>query len=545
MRLMFATLDRLATSQPTGLRILFATMAVVARADADRWARASYLEGLLGYSPGTFTNNIRQLDEAEEAIDTGAPNRIAEALLYERGMSEAEAKALVGDRDRKLPEALMAGVSKYLPSGKSYRGQDAQDIAQWLLMGISPSTMKPFPQYKGGNMFYFLGTQAPAGLSMGGIARVVRDHAAKKTFDYIRGTTSIDLGLSLSDSGPASQGRGPTEGPESVLEDVLSGESAVSRADYITMAESIFQNPAIMRKLDQAVRQFLGGPGQIAVWEVVKENPNFIQVKGSAQGEPVVGLDQEAAAKEVVKLTGQEISPQAVGKTWRTKVWPAMRTAFRDSDVARALLRNRQIMEIIDEETRRRHNVQQKIRDIRYVGEGVDYGAAGPGMELEPGSVDIPEPAGRSDEYEREMARMRRKYNIPMGVKFASLDEREFQRWVEARNAAVRVAAKWAQARGFPVTITDSREAQVTKNADGTKLAWRLPPREAQMYNRLLAWAKKNWERFRTPRGDLNTDALAEELAHQAGKDWWADDPTHWVYEIAYDVNRLAPSLAT
>lgn len=510
MRLMFATLDRLATVQPTGLRILFATMALVARADTDRWARASYLEGLLGYSPGTFTKNLGALDEAESAIDTGAPNRIAEALLYERGMSEAEAKALVGRRDRKLAEALLAGIQKHLPSGKSLRGQDAEDIAQWIIMGLSPSTMKPFPQYKGGNFFYFLGSRAPRSLSMAGLARVVRDHASNKALDYVRGTTSIDLGPSLSDSGPAERGRGPTEGPESVLEDVLSGESAVPRADYIAMAESIFQNPAIMRKLDQAVRQFLGGPGQIAVWEVVKENPHFILIKGSAQGEPVVGIDQEGAAKEVARLTGEAISPQAVGKTWRTKVWPAMRTAFRDSDVARALLMNRQIMEIIDEETRRRHNLEQKVRNIRYEGEGA---------------------------YDAEMERIRNKYKrdrMPRSpLRFAG--ERETGRYEAVRNAASRIAARWARAQRPAVLEEASRE----------KKAWRLPPREAQMYNRLTAWAKKNWKKFQTPRGDLNTDALAEELAHQAGKDWWADDPTHWVYEIAYDVNRLAPSLAT
>jgi hypothetical protein len=510
-------------------------MAREAALQEDRFARASFIEGMLDYSPGTLlSNNLRQIDEAAEALESGSPNRIVEHLLYERGMDEADAKALLGNRDRKLFEALMAGVRSGMPR-EGVRGIEPLDVLQSLVAGISPITMKRYPQYKGGNVFWFLGSRAPMGTSMAGIARVLKEHGRKKATDVVRGTTRIDLGPSLSDRGPAESGRGQSEDEANVLGDMLSGESAVTRADYVQMAEAIFQNPAIMRILDREVRSYLGGPGQIAVWEGVKNNPHYITVKADRRGEQVIGVDQQGLAEVVAKATGKAISPQAVGKTWRTKVWPAMKLAFQDSDLARALLKNRQIMEIVEEESRRRAPVTEKIRDIRELGDpGPQYGVIHEGpYNLPPDDADVRWDAPkRSPFYEREMEKVRKKYKaLRPGV------------W--ASSSASRVAARHAEARGLPVSITENQEVRRVIALDGTvrlekvgdpetKVAWRLPAREARLYSQLRKWAIDNWERWRTPRGDLDTDEMAEAIAEKGGQR----------LEIAYDVNRMVPSLA-
>ena len=526
MRLMTASsLTRLAGPNPTGIRLLFATMARVANKEADKWARASYVEGLLGYSPGTLLgSNLAPFNEAALALESGEPNRVTEHLLYERSMSEKDARALLGDRDRDLMGALLAGIKSKMPS--AVRGLTPEGVAQAIAMGISPSTLERFPSYKGGNVFHHLGATNKGGVTLGGLTSVLRKHGANAAIDVVRRKELQDGGsLSLSDPALAPVGLSNMDGPEAVLEDILAGDSAVTRADYIEMAESIFKNPAIMRVLDKEVRSYLGGPAQIAVWDVMRNNPQFIAVKGSPQGEPVVGLgDGAGAAREFEKLTGTEVSKQRIGQIWSRKVWPAMREAFRDSNVARTLLRSRQVMEVIDDETRRRHNVEPKMRGIREQGDFEPFGGDGPGRSLSPDSGNYDEwgsPEGRSDFYEKEMARMRSKYRVPAGVKFASS----------------RVALRYAKANNLPRSVLSTLEE------GHEKTAWSLPPREAKAYNQLRKWALANWEQFLNPYGDLDTDDMAEAMARRAGNDDWADDPAHWVYEIAYDVNRLLPSL--
>lgn len=42
------------------------------------------------------------------------------------------------------------------------------------------------------------------------------------------------------------------------------------------------------------------------------------------------------------------------------------------------------------------------------------------------------------------------------------------------------------------------------------------------------------------PRRELNTTQLAENAAHAFDHDEWLDDGTHWVWDIALEVDRRA-----
>jgi hypothetical protein len=366
-----ASLTRLAGPQPTGLRILFASMARVANAEFDRFARISFLEGLLGYRPGSLYRNRGAVDEALDAVVSGVGgNKIADSLLHEKGMSERDAAMLLGRRDTKLREALLAGIRSAMPS-EDIRGLTADGIAQDLSVGTSPLTGEPFPAWKGGNIFWHTGltAQDKTKVSLAGLASILKRRGYQKTIDIVDGTRKEELGSLYLDAPVGDAELGAT------LQDAVSGDSAITRADYVAMYEAVFKSPAIMRIVDKAVKQELGGPAQERVWEAVKRNPHLIILDEDGK----IGIEKGKLAKEIERMFDVSLSGTAVRNAW-LKVWPAMIRAFKDSEVARNLLRNREIMEIIEEETRRRRQDSPKVRGIRFH-DDPGYGRPMPGMK--------------------------------------------------------------------------------------------------------------------------------------------------------------------
>lgn len=65
-----------------------------------------------------------------------------------------------------------------------------------------------------------------------------------------------------------------------------------------------------------------------------------------------------------------------------------------------------------------------------------------------------------------------------------------------------------------------------------------MSPQSVTVYRRLKEWAQNNAHKYR------DTDSLASALARQAGHPDWADEPTHWVYEIAYDIRDSQGGMA-
>lgn len=367
-----SSLLRIAGPRPQGLRVVFAAMAREADLAFDRMARASFLEGLLGYRPGALLKNPSQLTEAAEAITSGGENRIADVLLYERKMDPGEAARLLGDRDTRLQEALMAGVRQVVPS-EGVRGLTSEGITNALAAGISPLTMDPYPAWKGGNIFWHTGHTAKGKVSMGSLASILTKRGKQKAIDILRGAQEQELGGYHLDAPIGDDEAGAT------LHDAVSGDSAISRADYIALYEAIFKSPSIMAAVDKVVKAELKGPGQERVWDAVKLNPHLITINRDGR----VGIEKAALAKEVERLFGEPISGTAVRNTWVDKVWPAMLRAFKDSEVARRLLRKREVMEIIEEETRRRRHRTEKVKGIRRVDDpgevhGLPSGFQGP-----------------------------------------------------------------------------------------------------------------------------------------------------------------------
>jgi len=349
-------LQALAGPSPTGIRVLFAAMAREANLSlltdlgADRMARASFIEGLLGYKPGTLLRNPGILSEAAGAIESDSENSIVSGLRS-RGLSPKDIEALLGGRNTQLWLALFAGIRKGVPQS-GIRGLSQEGILTAIGMGISPLNNDPLPSFQGGNMFWHTGHTAKGSVSMGGLASILRKRGMQHALSILRGTSKAEQSQVQSDS-PLGDDAG------NLIGDTFSGESAVSRADYVEMASAIFQDRRIMDALNRAMLPLLKGPSQEAVWDAVRENPHLIRINGDK-----VGID----ATELTQLLGGEVSAERVGQVWRQKVWPAMLEAFRDSGVAKSLLRNRQIMDIIEEETQGIGHSQQ-IRDIGYAGE--------------------------------------------------------------------------------------------------------------------------------------------------------------------------------
>ena len=336
-------LVKMASAQPekSFFRALFANMARQAGINEDLFARASYIEGLLGARPGSLSRNPRPaLQEVVDAFESGEENHLVSMMRTEYKMSDQDISAMIGLRDFDLFGALVRGATKAMPKG-SIRGLSPQDIAMSLASGLSPLTLKPFEKYgPGQNVFYWLGRIAKGKISMGGLLAVLSDEAFNRAFDIVRGTNRSET---RSRSLETPVGGGDTD---AVIGDFLSDESSINN---INLVYAIFNDRSVLNVVTREMSSRLSPPGFL-VWNAIAEDPSMIEMSNG-----LVGVNNTALATKISDMTGKENTRSlqvSAGKYFREKVWPVFQDIVGDPKIVGPLLKNQQIQDIIFEATR-------------------------------------------------------------------------------------------------------------------------------------------------------------------------------------------------
>lgn len=505
MRTMTAGLIRLATlaeHENSPFRSLVAALAKAAGSQEDLFARASYLEGLTGFSPGAIVGKERAFfPQALQALRSGEPNRLVDALRYEHGMSDKDIALMVGNRDTGLFASLVNGVSSVM-SGQTFRGLGAEDVAFPLAAGLSPLTGKPLKYGKGRGMFYWLGTKASPKISLRGIKSLAFKESKNRALDIIRGTRSEEQYQDTLDA-PAGDGEGLS------LQEMISQPESAGRANFVDLAAAIYQDPWVMKVIDREVKSLLTTERQEAVWQAIRQDPSMLKITPKG-----IGTSNKDLAKAVSRITGDPFTRSlevSTGKTFRTKVQPAMVEALADSQIAKKLLQKRHILETVQEMSRRPQSGRENIGPIPI--SGIEPSRSGPVQDLDISQYQdlrSPLPPKQKVEMHPEVARRLRQ----QGIRLANFRARRETR----RKMAAHVAAlHWCY-------------------SDQPK----LNARQARLYRKIKDWAMANWNAFSTRQGSLDVDGLTHSMARKAGDASFGDDPSHWVYHIARDVQRVA-----
>jgi len=371
-------LSRTATEN-SPVRPILAALSLLAGMREDKFARTSYLEGILGYSPGALIHDPEALKDAQLALlDNQEGNKIVDALRHQRGMSDRDISLMLGQRDTGLFASLMNGILGVMPT--AVRGLEPEDIAMALSAGISPITGGPLKYGHGKGVFYHLGEYAPGKVSLMGIKRITAMEARNRALDVVRNKSKEQSTVSI--DAPIGTGEDVY-----TLADIIQGDTQVSRADYIDLAAAIYHDPWIMNILDEAVRESLKTPAQLAIWNIIKANPEHIKVTADN-----IGLASQAGlAQEVSKALGTPYEGKTtdinVGSTFRNKVWPAMKDALSDDVVAQRLLKNHHILDIIQEATKKVPKTREHIPAPAVEPKPI----SGPARVLSPEETAVPE----------------------------------------------------------------------------------------------------------------------------------------------------------
>lgn len=553
---MYASLGRLARVAPEGpFRSLFASLLRAASLREDLFARAMYLEGVMAYGPGALYKNPKAfLDPAREAFNSdSSDNPLVEALRYKLGMSDRDIGLMLGYKDTGIFQALIRGAQKGMGSLSNIRGLMPEDIASSIAAGISPVTLKSMKYGPNRGVFHYLGERAPSNTSIRGIVNVTEKEAFNRTLDIVRKTSPNKIYTVDFDSPLKGE-----DGESLSLAQLLADDTPLESASYQDLASAIFTDPWVMSVINNKVLEKLTTPNQIAVWNAIRQDPSLLIP--SPSGMSVAG---KALAKIVTQALGTPYTDRgsdvSVTKTFREKVLPAMSGALNDSDIAQRLLKNRAIAEIIAEATRGVPPTN-KQRGIGYEGEGATP-TRGPGdwdhslSELSNRKIKREElvaegeklmAQGQSLVEEGRATKNKELYTqgkslVNQGKRMISEGQGlslspEDQAWYDKAKARLMADPEFRQLEkwGFgPASVL-----RVASRYSAKKKAWNLPPREAMKYKKLKDWAVENWKMFELPKGGLNTDGLARALARQAGQPGLEEDPQHWIYEIAYDLDR-------
>jgi hypothetical protein len=507
MRSLIADLRHLAATVPDAspYRSLVAALVLAKGESSDMAARASYIEGLLGAPDGSIRGTvITQFGDARDAIVDGTGgNAIADELTGARGMSKQDALRMVSGRNVGVYDALVSGAAGALPP-EGARGNYGEDIAAFISQGYSPVTGKPFSKYQGKGVFYWLGTQAPGRISFSGVKSIARKEAAHRAADILRGT---NIGERTQDQLDAPAHAGGDEGNEDLLISMLP-EEGVPRSDFVDLAAAIYNDPWVMNIIDRDVKSVLNGERQLLIWDLIRRFPYTLIVKPDG-----ISVGRELA-KEYAKALGEDYKGKstdtAVRKNFKTKILPAMEAAMEDSSVAKRILKNRHILEVISESRKRPSRTREKFPIPIH---GLPRSKSDPGWGIDPSSVP---PESTPKEFvspwrEDAIAKLKRKLQ-------QNTDWQLIQR---------------LRSRGIKLANLIRRYHE--------KKSWGLPAREAQKFKRASDWAHDNWKDYVDwGNGKLNVDKLAQGIATKAGNAAFADQAEHWVWEIAYDVQRKA-----
>ena len=246
--------------------------------------------------------------------------------------------------------------------------------------------------------------------------------------------------------------------------------------------------------IDRDIAPLLRGDVQRKIWNEIKANPDLLNVR---QGKVTV------RNRELAQALGAGTSPQAAGKLFSKKVWPVIELALTDSTITKKLLKNRQILEIIQEAQRNRGRDKSRTKGI--------------GISGLP-EVEKRGPVRRPHGPFPQQKRLQGPQPFP-GSGLKRLPKYSSQ----------RVVSKYLK-------YVEDRES-----SPFDKKSWKLPAKDARLYKKMKDWAMENWRAFADSRGKVNYDGLALQLARRFGEPWMAKEPTHYVWEIAYDVGRMRP----
>jgi len=499
MRAVTAGLIRLAVFAPSPYRSLVAALVreAVNKKLLDMMVRAQFIEGLMGYEPGVLSRDpAPHFDAARKALDRGEidTNRILHVLIAEKGMSETDVKKMLQNADHGIWQAALSGAESAVPK-HGIRGLSAEGIAQAIVGGFSPITHGPLKYGQGKGFFYWLGTRAPGSVSLNGLRSIAFKEVKNRAADVVRGTRDEETDAAQGDA-PASLSE---DGQAALLVDTLQQESAVPRATYVDLASAIYHDPWVMGIIDREVRSGLRGEVQEAVWTAIKQDPDLLIIKSDS-----IGVASEALAKVVSKAIGRPTTSQAVGQNFRQKVLPSIQLALEDSTMAKRLLKRRNILEIIEDATRRIIPPHESFPIPRSgVSVTPEGGSAGPGREWQEEYTERPEDP--REKMPKWLKKLRSDPNLRA-----------------LRNLGLRAA----------------RAARVASRHNDRR-AWKMSPPQQKMYKQLKDWGRKNWEQFVDHHsGKINTDQMAAKMALIGGDTRMINDPTHWIWEIVYDVER-------
>jgi hypothetical protein len=268
---------------------------------------------------------------------TGDP--IVDALR-ESGMSDKDILIMVGDGDSGIFESLVWGARKGMGRIPSFRGITPEGVAQALSVGVSPLTLDSYSQYKGGGVFYWMGSRYQgSSLGVRGIISVLKNQAHQRTQDIVRKTRKEET-YQMNLDAPLGSGEGPS------LRDLL-GDSGTSRALQQEVAQDVLMAPGTMKALDRAVRSRLTTDSQRNIWDAIRYNPDLLTIKSTG-----IGVLPRALAQQVSEETGSEYkgksSDVSARKTFLNNVLPAMQDALTDPDVADRLMKNKAVLEVLE-----------------------------------------------------------------------------------------------------------------------------------------------------------------------------------------------------
>jgi len=327
----------LPTGDPVGVRL--AQLLRQATLGDDLYARAAYVEGLLGMRQGTLSRNVNGFVRDSDNL---------RPKLTSYFTKEKELDKILGTRDLDFYGALIGGARKALSErdlGDAGR-VSAQEVAQSLAFGETPTGKS---MMSGGSIYYQGGTAARKknlkNLTSAGIAGFLSKSAYNRTRDALKKLE------------PTVRGDEPSGSDDRTRMMDLQSEDAREGIELADIAYMMFHNPQVLKAMYRDVKRQLRGDAQEAIWEAIVADPDLIIVSGKK-----IGVDQQDLADAVKRLSGREMARQVAGRTFREKVLPAMQSAMKDSHVGEGLRRMREVRQIIQQETRRRASAQRVAR---------------------------------------------------------------------------------------------------------------------------------------------------------------------------------------
>ncbi len=329
---------------PTNHPYAVLKMQKVAGLAEDLFARAAYIEGLLGVGEHTLSRNPKSaFRTALNALVEQQSNDIVDALK-DKNMSDDDIAKMVGMGDTRLRESMMYAAEKGVSA--SYHGSgsarvQAEEVVQSLSAGLNPVTGEFIPRFHKHSLFYYAGDkgQELSSLSLASIRSFISTVALNLTTEILKGSMNVDSVSKQKRMDERSQGghspssQADSEG-DSPIHQLPDRPSEINAGDVLA---GILKNPSALQELDRAVSARLGGPAQKMVWQGILHNPDWIVFDDKG----TVGVKQTLLQQYVTKQTGQFLEPAVVGRTFRMDVLPVMRRALANNSVMKKFMKDR------------------------------------------------------------------------------------------------------------------------------------------------------------------------------------------------------------